>query len=386
MTGTPQIRERSDADIDADWYEASPGTWLPQSTLDRAPLERMRLPDDKNRARTSIYYNAVLEVCQRPCPGPQVVQMLTNMRPNALPWLQKLRRSGVAALYSVSQYPTWPQKPMKRIFRGRGYRKVFNEFDALVTNSEALEDFLRDLGVRTRIEYIPNGVNLDRFHPVQSRQDEEDRTALRQRFDIPEGHQVIAVVGAVMPRKGPDTILEAWGRVLPEYPDTHLLFVGPRSDIHDPKLEEFGQRITQLIDASGAADKVHFAGVVDNVDDYLRASDLFVLASKREGTPNSVLEAMATGLPCLVSPFIGISAGIGTAGEHYRLVKRKPEALAEALSVLLRDPAQRKAQGEAGRRFVIEKANQQDSLNHYADLYKELGARAAREHGGRRAG
>lgn len=380
MTGTPQIEERSEADTQENWYQATPGTWLPKSTLDGAPLERIRLPDSKKRSRTRIYYDAVIEVCQRPGDGPQVVQMLTNIRPNALPWLRQLKQNGTAVLYSVSQFPTWPQKPIKRIFRSRGYQRVYNEFDALVTNSEKIEEFLRDIGVTTRIEYIPNGVNLQRFHPAQSSQDEQRSAEIRAQFNIPADHSVIAVVGAVMPRKGPDEIIKAWRLVLSEHPDTHLLFVGPRSDTHDPKLKAFGQEIANLIDTSGAPDRVHFAGIVDDVESYLRASDIFILASKREGTPNSVLEAMATGLPCLVTPYIGISPGIGRSGEHYQLVERNPQTIATALAELLQDPELRNAQGERGRRFVVENVDQQQSLDRYAELYQELGTAAAARH------
>lgn len=378
MTGTPQIGERSESDTEIDWYQAEPGSWLPQTVLDGAPLERIRLPDSKKRARTTIYYDALLDVCQRPADGPVVAQLLTNMRPQALPWLRKLKHSGVATMYSVSQFPTWPQKPMKRVFRRRGYRQVYNEFDALVTNSEAIEEFLRDIGVTTRIEYIPNGVNLQRFHPAQSAQELDGRQALRDRFGIPAEHKVIVMVGAIMPRKGPDLVIQAWREILPHFPDTHLLFVGPRADTHDPKLDKFGAGIAELIAASGAADRVHFAGIVEDVDNYLRAADIFVLASKREGTPNSVLEAMAVGLPCLVTPFLGISAGIGQAGEHYQLVDHDPGTIARALTNLLQGPEPADALASRGQRFVVENIDQRLSLDRYVELYQELATAAVK--------
>jgi glycosyltransferase involved in cell wall biosynthesis len=380
MTGTPQIEERTEADKNVDWYQAAPGSWLPQTTLDGAPLDRIRLPDSKNRSRTQIYYDALVEVCRRPCDGPMVAQLLTNIRPQALPWLHQLRDSGVATLYSVSQFPTWPQKPVKRLFRRHGYQQVFNAFDALVTNSEAIEEFLRGIGVTTRIEYIPNGVNLQRFHPAQSAPEHESRQALRERFGIPADHMVIAVVGAIIPRKGTDQIIRAWHLVLSRFPNTHLLFVGPRADTHDPKLKKFGNRISQLVETSGAADRVHFTGIVDDVECYLRASDLFILASNREGTPNSLLEAMAIGLPSLVTPYIGISTGIGEAGKHYQLVDRDPDAIATALADLLQSPALRATLGDSGRRYVVGNADQNLSLDRYVELYEELGAVAARRH------
>jgi glycosyltransferase involved in cell wall biosynthesis len=374
MTGTPQIQERSESDTNAKWYNAAPGEWVESTLLDGAPLERIRLPDKKNAARTSIYYSGLLEVCQRATEGPVVAQLLTNMRPQALPWIEQLKAAGVASLYSVSQFPTWQQKPLKRIFRTRGYREVYNAFDALVTNSEAIERFLRDIGVTSRIEYIPNGVNLSRFHPPRSAQDIEARIELRAKLGIREGHKVIVAVGAVMPRKGQDKILAAWRRILPQLPNTDLLFVGPRSDTHDPKLKEFGQQIDHLIATSGAPEQVHFTGIVDDVDNYLRAADLLILASGREGTPNSVLEGMATGLPCLVTPFLGLSEGIGRPEEHYRLVDREEEAIAAALTEILQDASRGQSLAENGLRYAIEQVDQENTLDRYAALYEELAA------------
>jgi len=377
MTGTPQIGERSEADVDALWYAAAPGSWLPETILDGARLERIRLPDTKGSVRTRIYYDALLEVCRRPTNDPVVAQLLTNIRPGALPWLRKLKASGVATLYSVSQFPTWQQKPHKRFFRRPGYRRVYNALDGLVTNSETIRDFLREIGVTTRIEYIPNGVNLARFHPVRSPQERLAREALRQRFGIPAGHRVIIAVGAVMPRKGPDKVLGAWRRLLPRFPDTHVLFVGPRADTHDPKLQTFGAELANLAASSGAADQVHFAGIVDDVENYLRAADVFVLASSREGTPNSVLEAMATGLPCVVTPYLGLSEGIGRPGEHYLLVDREPDAIAAALTDLLQVQTLSSALSERGQDYVVANVDQQHSLDRYAALYEELAAAAS---------
>ena len=72
-------------DTEADWYGPAPGTWLPKTVLDGAPLERIRLPDNKGRVRTRIYYDALVDVCGRQAQGPTIAQLLTNMRPQALP-------------------------------------------------------------------------------------------------------------------------------------------------------------------------------------------------------------------------------------------------------------------------------------------------------------
>ncbi|MDB4543056.1 glycosyltransferase family 4 protein [bacterium] len=372
LAGTPDLHERTETDVNADWYDEQPGRWLPSSELDCAGLERIRLPDGDNLARTEFFYKALLEVSERPAQGPVVLQVLTNLRPEALPWLRQLRKQGVIIVYSMSQFPRWPKKRFKRILRRFGFRRVFNEFDAIVTNSEAIESLLQGIGVKTRIEYIPNGVNLQRFRPLESEQDMQVAAALRQRLGIPMHHKVIATVGAVMPRKGQDKLVKAWRLLLSDHPDTHLLIVGPRSDIHNHKFSQFGQELAQLISSSQRPEQVHFTGAVNDVENWLLASDLFALPSDREGTPNSVLEAMASGLPCVVTPFAGISAGIGVAGRHYQLAERRPQAIAAALSQLLESDKLCREMIENGRRFVEENADQGISLDSYARMYTEL--------------
>jgi glycosyltransferase involved in cell wall biosynthesis len=378
LTGTPLLEERSEADTSLGWYNAEPGHYLPTSSLDGIPLERIRLPDGKGRLRTSIFYDALVDVCSRPAPGAVVAQLLTNMRPEARPWIERLRRAGVATLYSVSQYPNWPSKPTKRWFREAGYRRVYDAFDALVTNSPAIEGLLREMGVATRVEYIPNGVNLARFHPANTEALRQARAATRASLGIPEGHTVVATVGAVMPRKGPDLALEAWRRVLAEHPNTHLLLIGPRSDQYDPKLKNFASRIDNLVSTSGAPEQVHFSGLVDDVENWLRAADIFVLPTKREGTPNSVLEAMATGLPVVVTRFVGLSEAIGRPGEHYQLIERNAAALASSISGLLADPDQGAHWSAASLDYIRTHMDQRLSLDRYVELYTELGERALR--------
>ena len=98
---------------------------MPSSTLDGVGLERMRLPDGDNIARTRSFYEALVDVCRRPSEGPVVLQLLTNLRPEALPVLRQLKKQGVIILCSVSVFPGWPKKKLKRIYRRYSYRRLY---------------------------------------------------------------------------------------------------------------------------------------------------------------------------------------------------------------------------------------------------------------------
>ena len=89
-----------------------------------------------------------------------------------------------------------------------------------------------------------------------------------------------------------------------------------------------------------------------------------------------VQKAITCGLPALVTPYLGISSGIGQAGEHYQLVDRNQQTIAAAFSDLLQSPQQRDELGSKGRDYVVENVDHEHSLDHYAQLYEELGAAA----------
>ena len=131
-------------------------------------------------------------------------------------------------------------------------------------------------------------------------------------------------------------------------------------------------RIESLVKASGASDHIHFVGMAQDVEEYLRLADIFVLASKREGFPNSVLEAMATGLPVVVTPFLGRSPRMGRPDEHYLLAEPGPEGLAAPIARLLDGSELRKRLGESGLKLVRETFDLDQTLDRYVALYREL--------------
>jgi glycosyltransferase involved in cell wall biosynthesis len=138
--------------------------------------------------------------------------------------------------------------------------------------------------VRPAISTIPNGVDTTFYRPASA----EDRRALRSTLKLPDSRRVLLHVGSLIPRKRPDLLLRAFvesGSPI----DAHLVFLGDGP--MRPALEQM---------AHGRND-VLFAGAVKNVVDYLRCADLMVSTSSSEGLPNSVLEALACGVPVVLS-------------------------------------------------------------------------------------
>jgi glycosyltransferase involved in cell wall biosynthesis len=113
-------------------------------------------------------------------------------------------------------------------------------------------------------------------------------------------------------------------------------------------------------------------GQSDEVPGWLRAADLFALASEREGMPNSVLEAMATGLPVVLTPFAGLSDDFGVPGEHYELAQRSSSAVAQAIEGLLEDAPRRRERSLQARRLMEKTMDLDHCVGRYAELYHEL--------------
>src|SRR5690606_20193071 len=106
-------------------------------------------------------------------------------------------------------------------------------------------------------------------------------------------------------------------------------------------------------------------------------ADVFVFPSRREGMPNTVLEALGCGVPSVLTPFIGLPEEFGRPGTEYLLSERTAEGLATAVTRILESPALRDELSAAGRRWVEESLGVETSLDRYAALYRELARKAA---------
>ena len=373
LSGTPKSKKIIDAD--ASHLDNGPGQAAQQSAepIEGIRIHRVKLPDRAGWQRSIAFNQSLWRFCTGSDYRPDVIQVVSSLQPRSLPWVLQLRRRGIPIVYAYTIPATLPTNPIRRRYRRWALRMLYRHVDCMVVGTAEMRDLALDIGVATRFEVIPNGVNLQRFRPAQ---DLSERQALRSSLGVGEQERMITLVGAVHPRKGTDVLLEAWRRVLVEYPQTHVFLVGLRKDQKYPKLNAFREKLQDIIAAAGAADRVHFTGTVRNPETYLRAADVFVFPSQREGLPNAVLEAMASGVPAILTPFIGLSEDLGKADSEYLLCERSPEALARCMAELFANPKRADQLGRAGRRWVEQTMDLEKSLDRYAAMYQELAAGA----------
>jgi glycosyltransferase involved in cell wall biosynthesis len=372
LAGTSRTKDDLHVTDNLCWDRYAIGEMLPIEHVEGTPVHRIRLPDENGIHRTEHYFRALITLCQDPKTRPDVIQFHSFERLDSIYWLWRLKKLGIPILYANwIAYPNRPNVDLRRRLKLWSLRAFYHSFDGVVTNSEPIASDLRNrLRVRTPISVISNGVDLGLF---RASNDARVRLRTRASLGIRGEGPVLLSVGAVSPRKGSDLLVEAWSQLLAERPDVELVFVGPRHDKNNPRHRRFHDSLRARNAESHHPDRVHFAGVRDDMNDVYAVSDIVVLASNREGMPNVVLEAMACERPVVITPFAGQSSAIGRPGIEFEQSMRSPEALARALSTLLAEPGLRAERVRRGKAWVTRHLDLEDSLDAFRDLY----ARAA---------
>jgi len=200
------------------------------------------------------------------------------------------------------------------------------------------------------------GVDIEHFHPGKS--------DVHKRFGVPTNANVIGFVGRLTRDKGIPALIEAFDRVLEFMPQSYLLLVGWFDEADDALDSRVRERITRH-------PRIICTGFVEDTAPYYRAMDLLVLPTQREGFPNAVLEASATGIPVITTPSTGACDSV-VDGVTGMLVPGDPESICEAIVKLLRDPDERARMGSAGRAWVLEHFTDQRLFGLTTSFYKSL--------------
>ena len=228
-------------------------------------------------------------------------------------------------------------------------------------NSKAGQQFHEELGYRPCNSYIiPNGIDLDQFFP-----DQDARTKLRCELGLSNTILLIGLVARFDPMKDHTTFLQAARVVSRSHPHVHFILAGTSIDYQNSEL-------TNSILEWNLKDNVHLLGERKDVRAILSGLDIVSSSSAfGEGFPNIIVEAMACGVPCVVTSVGDSSLIVGKTG---RVVPPKnPEALAEAWSeLILMKKEERDKLGLAARQRIIEQFDLAKVINRYQQCYEDL--------------
>lgn len=217
--------------------------------------------------------------------------------------------------------------------------------------------------VGEKIVVIPNGFDLTDFRP-----DPAARLSVRQELGIAKEALIIGLVGRFHPLKDHGNFIDAAARLHSELPEIHFLLCG--DDVTPENTE-----LAQWIAARGIGERCHLLGQRDDIPRINAALDVACSSSYSEGFSNVIGEAMACGVPCVVTD-VGDSALI--VGDTGRVVPPKnPRALADAWRELIKMcPEKRSLLGAAARHRIGERFSLRAIAARYEELYEEIAAHA----------
>jgi sugar transferase (PEP-CTERM/EpsH1 system associated) len=242
-------------------------------------------------------------------------------------------------------------------------RRVFRRFcysladEVFAVSRELREHYAKQVGISpARLNVIPNGVDVDRFRPNPS-----SRHSLRQQIGAASNEIVVGTVGRLDPVKDHATLLQAAGQLIAGGMPLRVVIVGD-----GPERE----RLLAAIESNPSLrNRVTLAGESANPEAWLNSFDVFVLPSLSEGMSNTILEAMATELPSVVTS-VGANPDLVEDGKTGFLINpRNAGSLSDRIHKLVEDRDLRVTLGKQARRKVEAEFSLQRMLENYSRLY-----------------
>jgi len=265
----------------------------------------------------------------------------------------------------------YPPRPIK----DRIQRWTIPLVDVIVANSHAGKRYLvEQLGVsESKVAVVQNGIDTQRFQPG-------DKSRARQILGIPDKARVVGMFSSFRAHKNHEMYFRAARRILDKRPDTRFLSIsyvdwqpwnGMVGDAYQAKLHA-------LLRQLGLADRLLILTNRPDVDALYQACDLTVLTSEREGTPNVVLESMASGVPVLATDVADNALILDETSGGGVVPRGDDRVLADRVCSLLNDPAALSCAGRKARRAAVERFSLAQFASAIEAVYEATWARKAR--------
>ncbi len=278
-----------------------------------------------------------------------------------LPFLKVMGKKVIAKVLASGLGTEAGSLKGRYMFLGNLLALIAKKADAFIAISREIEEGLKSDGVpQERIHLITNFVDSERFSPAGR----EEQEALRRELSF-EGKTVINFTGRIVERKGLYLLLNAAALNEKLFSSGLIVVAGTGPD--EGRIKELAKRL-------GIKEKIRFIGHSNMPERYLQASDIFVLPSYHEGMPNSLLEAMACGLPVIASRIGGVVDIVEDGKSGILFDPGDVSGLASAMSRVLEDGELRQSLGKEARKRVVENFSIDRIADEYIKLYGKLWA------------
>lgn len=232
--------------------------------------------------------------------------------------------------------------------------------DKIVCCSEVACEHHADFGyARDKMIVIPNGFDIETFRP-----DQKAREEVLRELGVSKKSVLIGLVARFDPLKDHRTFVTAAGILAGQSPEPHFLLCGDGVTWDN-------EQLCQWIEQAGMRERCHLLGLRRDIPRITAALDVATSSSYGEGFPNVVGEAMACGVPCVVTDVGDSRLIVGDTGKV--VARRGAQALASAWRALIDLGAEGRARlGEAARRRIVQSYSLPAIVEQYERLYREL--------------
>lgn len=246
---------------------------------------------------------------------------------------------------------------------------------ALATHVVCETPSVRDLGIelglfpRDKCHVLgpgSSGIELERYDPT--RFSDKDNARLRALMNIPDDALVLGYVGRLVPRKGIAELVEAWASLREDYPNLHLVLVGPEEE--DQPLSE------QVREVSNSDSRIISVGAVDDPAPYFSIMDIFTLPAHWEGFGNVLVEAAAMGKPVVSTTGTGTRDAVKDGYNGLLVPIKDSAALDQAIRRYLESPLLREEHGRNGKSWARQ-FSRRATLGHLRNFYLQVLGRSS---------
>ena len=248
-------------------------------------------------------------------------------------------------------------RPLKAVVDTLWQRRMLDSAAAIHYKTRDEARLVSDLRLRAPARVVPNGIDFDGFaQPVGAEE-------FRARHLPDPGAPIVLNLGRLSYKKNLEALVRALPAIRREVPRTCLVLAGPDDEGLTPALRA-------LAEAEGVADAVVFTGMLRGAERLaaLAATDVWALPSHTENFGTAVVEALAAGLPTVISPGVNLAGEIAAA--HAGIVAQ-PADFATTIATLLRDRVERAQLGDRARRFA-RRYDWSAVAPQLADLYRSI--------------
>ena len=226
-----------------------------------------------------------------------------------------------------------------------------------LASSEA--ENIKSLGLKTPVVVIPNGIHRQEFATLP------EPEIFYQQFPATRNKTLILFLGRIDPKKGLDLLAPAFAKAHHQFPQTHLVVAGPDSINFTPTAKSYFAQ-------AGCLEAVTFTGMLTGSLKLaaLAAANLYVAPSYSEGFSMSVLEGMASGLPCIITT--GCNFPEAATAQAAQVVEINADAITNALIQCLSQPQQAKSMGDRARQFIFDNYTWENAAKKLIQVYTAI--------------